>query len=231
MKIQQRQLVISLVLPAVAIALLWGIEWIESLSGSNLSALGILPRTFRGLVGVITAPMIHGGWGHLLANTTPLYILSAGVLYFYRPIALRVVLLIYVLSGFWVWVAARQVWHIGVSGVVYGLAFFLFFSGVFRKDIRALSLALCVALFYGGMFWGIFPIRDGMSWESHLFGAIAVILAAFHFRNKDLTFTKKKYNWEEETDSFSAELDKIQAWNYKEIVPPPEGYSYPEETK
>jgi len=228
-KSNQHRLVYSLVLPALAIAFLWGVEWVESLSGSNLSALGILPRTFRGLVGVITAPMVHGGWSHLLANTTPLYILSAGVIYFYRPIAFRVVLLIYILSGFWVWVAARQVWHIGVSGVVYGLAFFLFFSGVFRKDIRALSLALIVALFYGGMFWGIFPIRDGMSWESHLFGAIAGILAAFHFRHKELPFPKKKYDWDRD-DEFH-ELESFQPWNYKEMIPPPEGYSYPEETK
>jgi len=228
-KIDRRQLFLSLALPAIVVAFLWGIKWVESLSGSNLSVWGIFPRTVRGLVGVVTAPLIHGGWEHLVANTTPLYILSAGVLYFYRPIAYRVLLLIYILSGFWVWVAARQVWHIGISGVVYGLAFFLFFSGVFRKDIRALALSLIVALFYGGMFWGIFPIKEGMSWESHLFGAIAGIISAFHFRNRALPFARKKYDWEDESDILSNDSNIPQPWNYKEIVPPPPGFSYPEE--
>ena len=222
----KKRLYISLVFPAVCLLLLWGVEGMERLANWDLSWLGIFPRSLKGIVGILTAPLIHGGWEHLVSNSTPFFFLSAGLIYFYRPIAPKVLLLIYLLSGLWVWVAGRQVWHIGLSGVIYGLAFFLFFSGVFRKNAQSLALALVVALFYGSMVWGVLPLKAGTSWESHLFGALAGILAAFHFRRVELAIKTKRYEWEKEPEWA---YDTMDSWNYRRILPPPDGYSYPEE--
>ncbi len=222
----KNRLYISLVFPALCLLLLWSVEGMERLADWDLSWLGIFPRSIKGLVGILTAPLIHGGWEHLVANSTPFFFLSAGLIYFYRPIAPKVLVLIYLLSGLWVWVAGRQVWHIGLSGVIYGLAFFLFFSGVFRKNMQSLALSLIVVLFYGSMVWGILPIKPGTSWESHLFGAIAGILTAFHFRRAELSIPTKKYEWEKEPEWA---YDSIEVWNYRRTLPPPEGFSYPDE--
>ena len=104
------------------------------------------------------------------------------VFYFYEKIALEVFVWIYLVTGFWVWVAARQAYHIGASGLVYGLATFLFFSGLFRKDIRSVAVATAIGFLYSGMLQGIFPTTENISWESHLLGAGAGILCAFYFR-------------------------------------------------
>ena len=104
------------------------------------------------------------------------------VFYFYEKIALEVFVWIYLVTGFWVWVAARQAYHIGASGLVYGLATFLFFSGLFRKDIRSVAVATAIGFLYSGILQGIFPTTENISWESHLLGAGAGILCAFYFR-------------------------------------------------
>ena len=226
MKAERQHILKSLWVPLVFVSVIWAVELVKNFYDWELFFLGIRPRQVRGLLGIVTAPVVHSGWDHLTANTFPLFFLSAGLIYFYRPIATRVGVLIYLATGIWVWAAARPVWHIGASGVIYGLAFFLFFSGVFRKDIRALALALIVAFFYGGMVWGVFPIKPGMSWESHLFGAIAGILAAYYFRHKGPA-TRKTYEWEYELDE--PEADAFEPWNYRKFHSPPKGFKYPEE--
>ena len=231
MNLKHPHLRLTLFIPLIAIGVLWIIESLEYFLfqpylGLSFSKLGVFPRSIKGIPGIIFSPFIHGSWDHLIANTTPLFILLAGLIYFYKTIAFRVVIFIYLLEGFWVWATARQVYHIGASGVIYGLAFFLFFSGVFRRDIRAGAVALIVALFYGSMVWGVFPLRSGMSWESHLFGAIAGILVAFHYRNKGME-PLKSYPWQSEKDA-QMDNDVIKAWDYQDHFPPPEGYSYPD---
>lgn len=221
--LEKRHIIRSILFPLILIGLLWTVESLEYYSGGDFHALGVFPRTLKGLPGIISAPFIHGSWQHLIANSTPLLFLTMGLIYFYRPIALKVWLAIHLITGFWVWAAARQVWHIGISGLVYGLAFFLFFSGVFRKDIRAIAISLIVAFFYGSMVWGILPVKEGMSWESHLFGAIAGILTAFHYRKRQLPFRKKSYTWEDQPDWPDHDL-----WDYQKQFPPPDGYKYPD---
>ena len=233
-KSTRKRLYLSLVFPSLFLLLIWGLEGLKYMAHWDLSWLGVFPRTVKGSIGIITAPLIHGGSEHLLANSTPFFFLTAGLLFFYKPIAPKVLLMIYLLSGLWVWVAGRPVWHIGLSGVVYGLAFFLFFSGIFRKNLRALALSLIIVFFYGGMFWGIFPIKPGTSWESHLFGAIAGILTAFHFRKFAFLIPQKSYEWEQEAElayshPMDRAIDRIEPWNYKHLSPPPDGFSYPEE--
>jgi len=157
--------------------------------------LGILPRNLNGLAGIFTSPLIHGSFSHLISNTAPLVFMGIGIFYFYPKVAYKVFTIIYLGTGVLVWLFAREVYHIGASGIIYGFVSFLFFSGIFRKDNRSIALALVVILFYGGLIWGVLPVERGVSWESHLFGAIAGIVSAFLFRKID---PPKKYDWEDE---------------------------------
>jgi membrane associated rhomboid family serine protease len=129
--------------------------------------------------------LIHGEWQHLISNTVPLAALSAVVFLFFRRVAVKVFLLIYFLSGLSVWLFGRpDTHHIGASGVVYGLIAFVFWSGLFRRNLRSIVLALIVLVMYSGYFAGIVPGEDGVSWESHLFGGIIGILVAWIFKSR-----------------------------------------------
>lgn len=186
--------------------LLWTIKAVEWSTATDLGVLGILPRTLTGIVGIITGPLIHGDTLHLLSNTFPLLLLLLAVFYFYNKIALEVFFWIYLITGFWVWLAARQAYHIGSSGLVYGLAAFLFFSGLFRKDARSIAVALCIAFLYGGMLQGLFPTAGRISWESHLLGSAAGVLCSFYFRkNGDVQLEESEQEeLIESTSSFTA---------------------------
>lgn len=163
--------------------LLWLVKALEWAVALDFGFLGILPRTLSGTMGIITAPLVHGDVLHLISNTFPLLLLGISVFYFYDRIALEVFAWIYFMSGFWVWMAARDAYHIGASGLVYGLVAFLFFSGLFRRDTKSLSISLVVIFLYGGMLQGLFPTNDRISWESHLLGALAGAFCAFFYRD------------------------------------------------
>jgi membrane associated rhomboid family serine protease len=167
--------------------LLWLVRAVEWSIPIDLGVFGIFPRSLPGMVGIITGPLVHGTFLHLLSNTFPLIFLLVATFYFYDKIALEVFLWIYLITGFWVWVAARQAYHIGSSGIVYGLAAFLLFSGLFRKDVRSIAVAVVIAFLYNGMLQGLLPNpeQQNVSWESHLLGAAAGIFCAFYFRTSD----------------------------------------------
>ena len=171
--------------------LLWGVKALEWAVALDFGFLGILPRTLSGTMGIITAPLIHGDALHLISNTFPLLLLGVSVFYFYDKIALEVFAWIYFLSGFWVWMAARDAYHIGASGLIYGLVAFLFFSGLFRRDTKSLTISLIVIFLYGGMLQGLFPTDGRISWESHLLGAMAGAFCAFFYRKVRLSIKQK----------------------------------------
>ncbi len=182
---EDRRILQQSILFAVGFAALqWLVRAIEWGASLNLGVFGILPRTFTGMIGIITAPLVHGTFLHLLSNTFPLILLLVATFYFYNKIALEVFLWIYLITGFWVWVAARQAYHIGASGIVYGLAAFLLFSGLFRKDIRSIVVAVAIAFLYNGMLQGLLPnaTQQNVSWESHLLGSVAGVFCSFYFR-------------------------------------------------
>jgi membrane associated rhomboid family serine protease len=160
----------------------WVIKGFEELTRISLSSFGIYPRHQDGLIGVILAPFLHGDMNHLMSNTVPFLVLCTALLFFYKRIAFPVISLIWLGTGLGVWVLARGSYHIGASGVVYGFASFLFFSGLFRRDFKALGIALAVAILYGGLVYGVLPLYPGVSWESHLIGAIMGGLVAYSFR-------------------------------------------------
>lgn len=155
------------------IVLLWMIKLFEIEFNLDFSAWGILPLKAKGLRGIIFSPLIHGSIGHLAANTLPLFILTFSLFFFYRKSPYTIFFLIYILSGSFVWLFGREALHIGSSGIIYGLAAYLFFSGILSRNVSQLTISLIVALIYGYLIWGIFPVKPEISWESHLWGGVS----------------------------------------------------------
>lgn len=172
----------ALFVSASFVILLWLVKIFEFELGVEFSNWGTRPLTFTGLRGIIFSPLIHANFEHLIANSFPVFILTFSLFFFYRKSAYVIFILIYLLSGFFVWLAGREAMHIGVSGVIYGLAAFLFMSGVISFNIRLLTISLLVALLYGGLFWGIFPVKPEISWESHLWGGVSGLGLALLYR-------------------------------------------------
>lgn len=195
-KLSLTKLITPLLFPAV----LWVVHLISLLLDEDLSKLGLLPRNLVGLLGIFTSPLIHADFSHLISNTVPLVILGWIIFYFYPKVSYILFVFIYFFTGLLVWIFARQVYHIGASGLVYGFVSFLFFSGIFRRDNKSIALALVITFLYGGLVWGMIPGWKGISWESHLFGAITGLIAAYLFRKIDPP--AKKYDWEDEPDDF-----------------------------
>ncbi len=176
----------SIRIPLFFVAVLWLIKGVEMLTHHDLVSLGNFPRKLFGLTGIISSPLVHGDISHLTSNSVPILIMGSLMLYFYPSAAKKVILGIYVLTGIAVWLLARPVYHIGASGLVYGFAFFLFFSGVFRSDMKSLAISFFIIFMYGSIVWGLAPGFRGISWESHLFGAISGSLLAYHYRFTDM---------------------------------------------
>ena len=170
------------VLPALFILLLFAVEWIEVTYGTRFVKYGVLPRTFEGLKGVFLSPFIHGDWKHLTNNALPLFVLTATLGFFYKGIAKEVFLWSWLMSGLWLWAIGRPNFHIGASGLLYALASFLFFSGFIRKHTKLMAISMFVVFLYGGMVWGIFPMKKHISWEGHLAGALAGLILAYWFK-------------------------------------------------
>jgi membrane associated rhomboid family serine protease len=190
----------SLHYPLTMVIILWGILAIDYIFPFNLYVFGIYPRALNGIWGIFSAPFIHGGVGHLLSNSPPLFVLMALIIYFYQRIAFSAISLIWILTGLAVWLFGREVYHIGASGVVYGLVAFVFWSGIFRRSVQAIILSLIVIFLYSGMFIGILPDQPGISWESHLFGAVVGILVAYWFRKEIIHHDDEEKPPEQEED-------------------------------
>lgn len=174
----------SLLISLVTVGLFWVVKIVSDLLQIDLTQLGILPLRWKGLKGILFSPFIHASYNHLISNSVPFLILMFALLYFYRNLAYRIFFLIYILSGICVWLGGREAWHIGASGIIYGLASFLFFSGVFRKDLNLLTVSIIVVFLYGSMFWGIFPIKPEISWESHLWGSASGFFLSIYYRHQ-----------------------------------------------
>ncbi|MHA7108568.1 rhomboid family intramembrane serine protease [Sunxiuqinia elliptica] len=188
----------SLVFPTLFLVAFWLVFLVESTLNIELAVYGIFPLKPEGLKGILFSPFIHSGYKHLAANSAPFFVLSLALFYFYRKLAYRIFILIYLLSGLCVWLGGREAWHIGASGAIYGLASFLFFSGIFRNDVKLLTIAIIVVFLYGSMFWGIFPIKPDVSWESHLWGSVSGLLLSIYYRKQGPQ--RQHYEWEEEAD-------------------------------
>jgi membrane associated rhomboid family serine protease len=198
----------SLFFPLLFLVTIWMVKIWEEVMGVSFSHYGVFPRTAEGLIGIALYPLIHGDWNHLINNSTAMLLLSLGIFYFYRPVAYRIYFWTYLMSGIWIWASARANFHIGSSGLIYGFAAFIFFSGIIRKNTNLLALSMLVTFLYGGMVWGIFPIRPEMSYEGHLWGAVAGLILAIYFRKEGPQ--KRKYSWELEEEEDKRRMDEME---------------------
>ncbi len=170
----------------VAIAVLWLIEVVDVvLLDDSLERRGIKPRTGSGLVGLLLAPLLHDDFPHLLANTVPLAVLGGLVLIRGAPRWLWVTAVVAVVGGAATWLLARSGNHIGASGVLFGYLGFLLAAGFFERSARAIAIGAVAGFLYGGLLFGVLPTAPGVSWESHLFGAMAGGLAAWLITRQD----------------------------------------------
>lgn len=195
-KLEKKRFYISLAYAAFFILIIWLVWFVEIMLDLDFASYGLFPRKISGLKGIIFAPLIHANLTHLFNNTIPMLVLTTALFYFYPDLSVRIFLLTYLMVGIWVWVGGRDAYHIGASGLVYGLASFLFFSGVFRNYIRLMAVSLVVVFLYGSLVWGIFPMKDGISWESHLLGAVAGLILAIYFRKSGPQ--KPEHHWDDE---------------------------------
>lgn len=181
----RKRLFLSVIIPGIFIFLMWLVKSVEILLNADLTHLGILPLSVKGLPGILFSPFIHSDINHLFNNSIPLLLLGVSLFYFYAEVALNVFILTWLITGLLVWIAGRDSWHIGASGLVYGLASFLFFSGIIRKYFRLVALSLLIVFLYGQMVWGIFPgTYKNVSWESHMLGFISGIFLAIIYRKE-----------------------------------------------
>ncbi|WKZ61451.1 MAG: rhomboid family intramembrane serine protease [Cyclobacteriaceae bacterium] len=177
----QSSIIGSSVIPFRLVFFMWLCFYLEQNYAWQISAYGIEPRTLKGLIGIFVGPMAHGDVYHLISNTIPLLFLGATLFYFYNAIAKAVFFRAYFWTNTLVWLFARPANHIGASGVVYGLAFFLIFFGIFRRDFRSIAISVITLFLYGSVFYGVLPGDPGISWESHLGGALVGITSAITF--------------------------------------------------
>ncbi len=182
------------------IGFLWLLKSIEIMTGLSLVEFGIYPGRISGLIGILLAPLIHGSVEHLVANTLPIFILGVCILHIYPRSAFQTLPILYLASGIGVWLFARPVYHIGASGLTYGMMFFIFIIGILRRDRLAIAVSMLVFFLYGGMIWGILPRDPAISFEYHFFGAMTGIILAFIMKDRDLKIPEKKYDWDDATD-------------------------------
>lgn len=175
---------ISVIFPVFFLFLLWIIKFTEFGLETDFHFLGIYPLKFKGIIGIFTAPLIHSDINHLFDNSLPVFFLSLAIFYFYSEVSFQVFFLIYFITGFLVWIVGREAYHIGASGLVYGFAGFLFFSGIIRKNRNLMAISLLVIFLYGSLVWGLLPYDFRISWESHLMGALTGVALAFVYRHK-----------------------------------------------
>lgn len=168
------------IVPPLRLALvMWVVYFLEYLLQMDLGYLGLFPREVSGLIGIIMAPLLHGSFNHLLSNTIPLLLLGGSVYFFYPTLATRVFFQCYVFTNILVWLFGRPFYHIGASGLVYGLAGFLMLYGIFKRNLLSVLVSALVIFFYGGMVYGLFTFDKRISYESHLMGAVVGGVTAY----------------------------------------------------
>lgn len=188
--------------PTLVLIAMWLIYWAEHLFRFEFHKLGVLPRSIEGLKGILFMPLIHSKEEiqHIVNNSIPTFFLLAALIYFYREIALKVFLYGWLFTGLLLWIYAQNKgsYHIGMSGLIYMLVGFLFVSGVLRKFLPLQAISLFIVFLYGSMIWGVFPMKERVSWEGHLMGLSVGVVLAFLFRGNGPQRPKFQYEIEKE---------------------------------
>lgn len=207
-KEEKNKIINAIFYPILFVILIGLIHLVQFVFNLDFYWLGIYPQKLSAIGGVVSSVFIHGNFNHLFNNAVPLLILGSALFYFYKPIALKVVVWIVLMGGFWTWVMARESYHIGASGLIYGLFSFLLLSGFIRLNKQLISLSFFVVIVYGSMVWGIFPVKLNISYEAHFWGFVSGIILAIFYRKQGLQ--KEVFVWEEDDD-----IDKFDGEYWK----------------
>ena len=198
MKPDVKNIISSFIPGTIFIGLLSLIKYYEVSQQVSFSTYGVFPRSLDEITGILTFPLIHKDYDHLFSNAVPLFVLLGMLNYFYKEMAVKVFFFLWLIGGAWLWIGGRPSFHIGASGLVYGLASFIFFSGIWRKWRSMLAVSMIVVFLYGSMIWGIFPWFKETSWEGHLFGGLAGLLLSWLYRKEGPQ--RPKFVWEDEIE-------------------------------
>ncbi len=193
----------AIVYPLLLLIVMWLVYWADHLFPLiDFYKFGVKPNDVSSLKGILFMPLIHSKneVEHILNNSVPAAILLGAIIYYYREIVLRVFVFSWIGTGIGVWLFAELTnsYHIGMSGVIYAMAGFLFTSGVIRKYLPLQAIALFVAFVYGSLIWGIFPMQPHVSWEGHLSGLVSGSVLAFMYRKLGPQSPKYQYEIEKE---------------------------------
>lgn len=194
-----RLILVPLVISIIILACFLGQQ--EDIITTQL--FGVLPRSSAGLFGILGSPLVHGDIEHLLGNLSVLFPLLILLQYVYKKEMLKVLIILWVFTGFFVWIFARPSLHIGASGVVYAIQTFLLVSGVVKRQAWMMAVgAVSIMLFGGGYVFGLLPVEPHVSWESHLLGAVTGVLAALALRKIGPQTKKHQKNRTHQKDEY-----------------------------
>ena len=192
----------SVAIPALLVTLMWVVKMAEMAFSLDFSPWGLIPRTTRGLLGVLTLPFLHADWEHLLTNSSALLVLGTALYYCYPTLAHRVMLISWLASGLLTWCIGNPgSVHIGASALIYSLNLFLIVSGFIRGNRLLIVISLIMVFLYGGFVWGMIPSLakpQNISWEGHLSGALTGIVLAIVYRKRGPQ--KEEHHWDEDDD-------------------------------
>ncbi len=163
----------------ILVVLIWAVESVNFFLGHGLVSWGIFPRSFSGLVGIPLSPLVHGGFWHTVSNTVPLLFLGALTLAGGKKRFWKTTVGVTLLSGALVWLLARDAYHVGASGLVLGYFGAISARAVMERSLSAVAIGIGTVMAYGGLIWGVLPLRSYVSFESHLFGLIAGVLVVW----------------------------------------------------
>jgi membrane associated rhomboid family serine protease len=190
----------SIIFTFFSVGILWCIKSYELMFHVDMSMFGVRPLELTGLLGILTAPLVHGSLEHIFNNTLPLLILGSVLIYGYPKSRWRVIGLVWLISGLGVWFFARPATHIGASGLTHGVFFFLFLVSILRRDKSSIAIMMIAFFMYGGMAMTIFPREEGISYEYHFFGALGGVVSALLWHKEDTKPIEKRYAWQDAPD-------------------------------
>jgi len=205
----RRRLLRALNASLAFVLLLAVVFWLQH--GEDVDALTVTPHSTAGLLGILTAPLLHGSLGHIAANAASLLLLGTLALAVYPKATVRALPLLWLGSGLGAWLLGDpDTHHLGASGLTHGLMFLVFVLGLLRRDRPSIAAAMIAFFLYGGMLITVLPHEPGVSWQSHLGGALAGVLSAFLFRHADPLPPRKRYSWEDEEDEIAPDADPLE---------------------
>lgn len=172
---------IRAILTVVALtAVMWLLEIVDAVTGNALDAFGIRPRAFDDLGYIFTAPFLHYGFDHLMANSVPMLVLGSLVAFSGLGRFAAASVIIILISGVGVWLTSPPASiTLGASGLIFGYFGFLVLRGIVERKTIDIVIMICVVIFYGAMIWGALPGQEGISWQAHLFGFIGGLVSAY----------------------------------------------------